>query len=176
MSDFTHNFWSLFVTIVTVVSILACLVLLIASGQVKTNNTADNTTGHVWDEDLREMNNPLPRWWKWMFILTIVFALAYLIAYPGFGSFPGQLGWSQEGAYQKETETAKTELEPLYARFVAMPPEKMAGDAQAMAVGERMLVFGWRFCVWMKSGNLSGSRTKNTGVLLPTRSQLPSSV
>ena len=62
MSDFTHNFWSLFVTIVTVVSILACLVLLIASGQVKTNNTADNTTGHVWDEDLREMNNPLPRW------------------------------------------------------------------------------------------------------------------
>ena len=80
MSDFTHNFWSLFVTIVTVVSILACLVLLIASGQVKTNNTADNTTGHVWDEDLREMNNPLPRWWKWMFILTIVFALAYLIS------------------------------------------------------------------------------------------------
>ncbi len=140
MSDFTHNFWSLFVTIVTVVSILACLVLLIASGQVKTNNTADNTTGHVWDEDLREMNNPLPRWWKWMFILTIGFALAYLIAYPGFGSFPGQLGWSQEGAYQKETETAKTELEPLYARFVAMPPEKMAGDAQAMAVGERLFM------------------------------------
>ena len=45
-----------------------------------------------------------------------------------------------------------------------------------IAVGERMLVRGWRFWVRMKSGNLTGSRMKNTGVLLPTRSQLPSSV
>mgnify|MGYP005613743457 CR=1 FL=1 len=138
MSDFTHPFWSLFVTISSVLGILGCLWLLFVAGTAKVKNTGDNTTGHVWDEDLREMNNPLPRWWMWLFIITCVFSFAYLIAYPGFGSFPGKLNWSQEGEYRTETANAKRDLEPIYARFTALPPEKMAGDAQAMAVGERL--------------------------------------
>lgn len=140
MSDFTHPFWSIFVTISTVLGILGCLWLLFAAGRAKVSESGDNTTGHVWDEDLREMNNPLPRWWMWLFIITVVYALGYLIAYPGFGSFPGKLDWSQEGEYRTDTATAQRELEPLYARFTALPPEKMAGDAQAMAVGERLFM------------------------------------
>jgi cytochrome c oxidase cbb3-type subunit 3 len=72
MSDFTSNFWSVYVAGITVVSILACLILLLVTAR-KAKATADNTTGHVWDEDLREMNNPLPRWWVWLFVITIVF-------------------------------------------------------------------------------------------------------
>ena len=140
MSDFTHNFWSIFITTSTVIGILACLWLLFAAGSVKVKANSDNTTGHVWDEDLREMNNPLPRWWMWLFIITIVFSIGYLIAYPGFGSFAGKLDWSQEGQYQKDNATAQRELDPIYARFTALPPEKMAGDAQAMAVGERLFM------------------------------------
>ena len=75
MSDFTSNFWSVFVTALTLVGIIGCAVLLWMAGRKKVVSTADNTTGHVWDEDLREMNNPLPVWWVWMFIITIVFAL-----------------------------------------------------------------------------------------------------
>ena len=140
MSDFTHPFWSIFVTLSAVLGILACLWLLFASGRVQVTSSADNTTGHVWDEDLREMNNPLPRWWKWLFIITIIFSFGYLIAYPGFGSFPGQLNWSQEGEYRTETATAERALAPIYERFTALPPEMMAGDAQAMAVGERLFM------------------------------------
>ena len=140
MSDFTHPFWSLFVTISSVLGILGCLWLLFVAGTAKVKNTGDNTTGHVWDEDLREMNNPLPRWWMWLFIITCVFSLAYLIAYPGFGSFPGKLNWSQEGEYRTEIVKAKTDLEPIYARFTALPPEKMVGDGEAMAVGERLFM------------------------------------
>ena len=140
MSDFTHNFWPIFITVSTVVGILACLWLLFAAGSVKVKANSDNTTGHVWDEDLREMNNPLPRWWMWLFIITVVYSLGYLVAYPGLGSFPGKLDWTQEGQYKKDNETAQRELDPLYARYTALPPEKMAGDAQAMAVGERLFM------------------------------------
>ncbi|MEY4653357.1 MAG: cytochrome-c oxidase, cbb3-type subunit [Pseudomonadota bacterium] len=138
MSDFTASAWSVYVTAVTLIGIVACLVLLWVTARKKVDASADNTTGHVWDEDLREMNNPLPRWWMWLFVLTIIFALLYLVAYPGLGSYPGQLGWSTAGNYQEEMAQAREELEPLYARFTARKPEELAGDAQAMAIGERL--------------------------------------
>jgi cbb3-type cytochrome c oxidase subunit III len=101
MSDFTSNFWSLYVGGITIVSILACALLLWFSGKAKAMTANDNTTGHVWDGDLREMNNPLPRWWVWLFVITIIFALAYLVMYPGAGAFKGQLAWSSTGQYDK---------------------------------------------------------------------------
>ncbi len=140
MSDFTHHFWSLYVAGVTLVGILACALLLWITSRKKVEATADNTTGHVWDEDLREMNNPLPRWWMWLFIITMVFGLAYLAAYPGLGAFTGRLGWTQRGEYEAEVAKADAELKPLYARFAEMKPEDMARDAQAMAVGERLFL------------------------------------
>jgi cytochrome c oxidase cbb3-type subunit 3 len=140
MSDFTSNFWSVFVTTLTLVGIVACGILLWMAGRKKVAATADNTTGHVWDEDLVEMNNPLPRWWVWLFVITIIFGLAYLAAYPGLGSFNGQLNWTQKGEYEAEMAKARAELEPLYARFASMKPEDMAGDPQAQAIGERLFM------------------------------------
>ena len=80
MSDFTSNFWSLFVTIVTLGGIIACGLLLWMAGRKKVAATADNTTGHVWDEDLREANNPLPLWWVGLFVITIVFGFGAMLA------------------------------------------------------------------------------------------------
>jgi cytochrome c oxidase cbb3-type subunit 3 len=120
MSDFTSNFWSLFVAGLTLVSIFACLILLWVTARKKMPARADNTTGHVWDEDLTEMNNPMPRWWMWLFVITIVFALLYLVAYPGLGTYAGELGWSTKSEYDKAMNKAKADLEPIYARFTAM--------------------------------------------------------
>lgn len=140
MSDFTNHFWSLYVAGVTLAGILACALLLWITSRKKVEATADNTTGHVWDEDLREMNNPLPRWWMWLFIITMVFGVAYLVAYPGLGAFSGRLGWTQRGEYEAEMAKADAELQPLYARFAQMKPEDMARDPQAMAIGERLFL------------------------------------
>ena len=140
MSDFTTNFWSVYVAAITLIGIFACLLLLWVTARKKVVADADNTTGHVWDEDLREMNNPLPRWWMWLFVLTIVFSLLYLVAYPGLGNYPGKLGWSTAGNYDKEVERAQQELAPLYAQFTSRKPEELAGDAQAMAIGERLFM------------------------------------
>ncbi len=142
MSDFTSNFWSLFVAVITILGIVYCIALLWFSSKIKvaSHNTQDGTTGHVWDEDLREMNNPLPRWWLWLFIITIVFAVVYGAAYPGLGSFAGQLGWTSRGQYEAEVAKANQALEPMYAAFTAQAPEQLAGDPKAMAVGERLFM------------------------------------
>jgi cytochrome c oxidase cbb3-type subunit III len=140
MSDFTSDFWHYYVAGLTLVSILACLVLLWISGTTKAATHADNTTGHVWDGDLAEMNNPLPRWWVYLFIITVVFALAYGVLYPTFGKYQGMLGWSSHGQHQAEVAKVEQNIAPIYARFAAMTPEQMAGDAAAMAIGERLFM------------------------------------
>ena len=140
MSDFTSGFWSWFVAGITAAGILACLLLLWVTARKKVPQRADNTTGHVWDEDLTEMNNPLPMWWVGLFILTIVFSVGYLVAYPGLGSYQGELRWTQEQEYRSEVDRAKKDLEPLYAQFTARPVEELAGDPNAMGIGERLFM------------------------------------
>ena len=140
MSDFNSDYWSIYVAGLTFVSILACLLLLWITARKKIVSDGDNTTGHVWDEDLREMNNPMPRWWMWLFVATIVFGLLYLVAYPGLGSYEGELRWTQRAEYDAEVEKAKKELAPLYSQFEARKAEDLAGDPQAMAIGERLFM------------------------------------
>ncbi|UUC95723.1 MULTISPECIES: cytochrome-c oxidase, cbb3-type subunit III [Comamonas] len=140
MSDFFNNFWSVYIAAVSLIGILGCFLLLVLVARRKVVPSTDNTTGHVWDEDLRELNNPMPKWWMGLFVITVVFSLAYLVAYPGLGSFKGELDWTQYGAYDKEMEKARVDLEPMYAKFVSMPTEEMAKDPQAMAIGERLFM------------------------------------
>jgi cytochrome c oxidase cbb3-type subunit 3 len=138
MSDFTSNFWSMYVAGITIFSIIACLVLLVLSGKAKAMTASDNTTGHVWDGDLREMNNPLPRWWSYLFVITIVFAFGYLALYPGLGNYPGKFGWTSRGLHQAEVDKGNAETAPIYAKFSSMKPEDVAKDPKAMAIGERL--------------------------------------
>jgi cytochrome c oxidase cbb3-type subunit 3 len=142
MSDFFSPSWSWLVYVITLVSIFACAFLLWATSKQKVSaaDPGDGTTGHVWDGDLREMNNPLPRWWVGLFAITMVFGLVYLILYPGLGASAGVLNWSQAGQYQAEVAKAEAAEKPLYARFMGVPPEQLAGDTQAMAVGERLFM------------------------------------
>lgn len=140
MSDFTSDFWSIYVAVLTVVSIVACLVLLWISGTTKVSPTADNTTGHVWDGDLREMNNPLPKWWVYLFIITVVFSFAYGAMYPMFGAFKGQLGWSSAGQHAAEVKKVETAIAPVYAQYAKMDAAALAADPKAMAIGERLFM------------------------------------
>lgn len=156
MSDFTSDFWHLYVAGLTLISILACLVLLWISGTTTVKNADDNTTGHVWDEDLREMNNPLPRWWVYLFVITVIFGLIYGALYPMFGNIQGKLGWSSHGQYDAEKQRNLDAIAPLYAAFAEMPHDKLAADSGAMAVGERLFM---NYCAQCHGSDARGSRT-----------------
>lgn len=139
MSDFFSSGWSWYVGAATVAGLAFCLILLfVASRHQVIPGVSDNSTGHVWDEDLRELNNPLPRWWAGLFILTVVFAGIYLAIYPGLGSFGGSLGWSSTGEYKQELADARKAMNTVYDKYKDMPVEQLAGDAQAMGIGERL--------------------------------------
>jgi cytochrome c oxidase cbb3-type subunit 3 len=137
MSDFFSNGWSIFVAAVTLGGLLFCLFLLVIASRRKVM-AGDNTTGHVWDEDLRELNNPLPAWWMGLFVLTVLFAGLYLALYPGLGSTPGTLGWSSVGQLQKEQAKAQEALTAVYAKYAAVQVQDLAKDPQAMGIGERL--------------------------------------
>ena len=155
MSDFTSEFWSWYVAGLTLVSILACLILLWISGTTKVKARDDNTTGHVWDGDLREMNNPLPRWWVYLFVITVVFSLVYGVLYPTFGKYQGVLDWSSTGQHRAEVAQVEKDVAPIYARFTGMSPPQLAGDAPAMAVGERLFM---NHCAQCHGSDARGAR------------------
>ncbi len=139
MSDFVNGGWAIFVAVVTVLGLVLCLVLLGVASKRKVMAN-DNTTGHVWDEDLRELNNPLPRWWMWLFILTVVFAAVYLAFYPGLGTNPGTLKWTSVGQYEAEQDKARLAMAPVYAKYTAMKAEDLAKDEVAMGIGQRLFL------------------------------------
>ena len=139
MSDFDHPGWSIYVAVLTALGLLACLWLLWVASR-RTVMAEDNSTGHVWDEDLREMNNPLPRWWMWLFILTVVFSAVYLAFYPGLGSYGGTLNWSSQKEFEAEEEAAHAAMAPVYARFVNMNAAQLAQEPQAMGIGQRLFL------------------------------------
>jgi cytochrome c oxidase cbb3-type subunit 3 len=156
VSDFTHDFWSWYVAVITVVSIVACAVFLRA---LTTRKLAPGEkvgeVGHVWDEDLAEYNNPLPNWWRWLFYITIVFALAYLVLYPGLGSFGGVLKWTSGGQYDKEVSKVDERVGPLFARFAAMDLKEVAADPQAREIGQRLFL---NYCAQCHASDGRGSR------------------
>lgn len=151
MNEFVSPFWDIAVAVVTVVSILACAVFL----KSQTVHTAGDTTGHVWDEDLAEYNNPLPNWWRWLFYLTIVFSIIYLILYPGLGSWRGVLGWSQITQLQEEIARAEKQYGPLYEKFAATDIETLAKSPEALAVGQKLFLNN---CAQCHASDAGGSR------------------
>ncbi len=139
MSDFINSGWALYVAGITVAGLAFCIFILVVASK-RTVMANDNSTGHVWDEDLKEMNNPLPRWWMWLFVLTVVFAAVYLAFYPGLGSNPGTFNWTSAGQWEAEQAKAHAAMAPVYAKYTAMKPEELAKDPQAMGIGERLFV------------------------------------
>ncbi|GIZ51672.1 cytochrome-c oxidase, cbb3-type subunit III [Noviherbaspirillum aridicola] len=143
MADFTSEFWSIYVTVLTVLGIAGCALLLWQQSKAKIvieEGKEANTTGHSWDEGLHELNNPMPRWWMWMFYITIVFGVIYLALYPGLGSFKGKLGWASTGAYQNELKKADEDFGPIFAKYQSQDIPTVAADPQARAIGERLFL------------------------------------
>ncbi|TFG39826.1 MAG: cytochrome C oxidase Cbb3, partial [Chromatiales bacterium] len=96
-------FWHWYVAAGTILFVVWCIWLIQWAGKQGPQNVADNeVVGHVWDGDLKEWNNPAPRWWLYLYFLTIAWAVGFMIAYPGLGGFKGLLGWSQHGQYEEE--------------------------------------------------------------------------
>ena len=138
MSQFTSGVWDIFIGVISVVSIVACAVFLKVQSVRKTVEA--DTSGHTWDEDLTEYNNPLPRWWAWLFYITIAFSLGYLVLYPGLGSYDGVFGWTQLKQLEEETQAANARFGPVYEKFAAQDVATLAQAPEALAIGQKLFL------------------------------------
>ena len=151
--------WSLWIVILTIVNILACVWLLRwtakpRSSTEKIGGGAD--TGHVWDGDLREYNNPLPKWWLWLFYITVVFGLLYLILFPGLGNFGGVKGWTQAGQYEAERAAVEARAQQLLAPLAALPVADLVNNEQAMATAHNLFQQNCAACHGSDGGGAKG--------------------
>jgi cytochrome c oxidase cbb3-type subunit 3 len=155
MADFNSDFWHWYIAILTIISILACVWLLrwMSTGHSKSDTVED--TGHVWDGDLTELNNPLPRWWLGLFYITIVFSAFYLLLYPGLGKFSGILGWTSQGAYEEEVAAMDAKVGPLFARYQQTAILDLTKDETALKVGERLYA---NYCTTCHGSDARGAR------------------
>jgi len=140
--NFTSGFWNIWITVLSLGNIFACWWLIRWTSKKRPGEAAaSETTGHSWDEGtLAEYNNPLPRWWLWMFYLSMIFGLVYLFLYPGLGTYRGYLGWTDQSQYEEEMQAADRKYGPLFAQYAAKPIPELARDAAALKVGERLFV------------------------------------
>jgi cytochrome c oxidase cbb3-type subunit 3 len=155
MADFTNEFWNWFIAVITILSVLGCAILLWSQSTHTVKEGQGLTTGHIWDGDLEELNTPMPRWWMWLFYLTIVFGLAYLVLYPGLGSYAGKLGWASSGAYRDELKTAEADYGPLFQKYARQDIKAVAADPQAMAIGERLFM---TYCAQCHGSDARGNK------------------
>jgi cytochrome c oxidase cbb3-type subunit 3 len=157
MSDFTNGFWNIYIIILTVLGVAGCAILLYtqSSARLEPGQKTDGTTGHIWDEDLSELNTPMPRWWMWLFYITIVFGVAYLALYPGLGNFAGKLGWKSSGQYREELAKAEADYGPQFNRYLQQDLKAVAADPKAHAMGERLFL---TYCAQCHGSDARGNK------------------
>ena len=158
MSDFFSSGWGIYIALVTGVGIIWCLYLLFSQRKTNVTYEADGSvadTGHVWDGDLRELNNPLPRWWMWMFVLSCVFAIVYLVLYPGMGTYEGVLGYTTRSAHDSSVVQANQQLKPVYAKYMEMDAKQVAADPAAREMGQRLYL---NYCAQCHGSDAGGSK------------------
>ena len=137
---------SVFIVVFTAINIVACLWLMwwTARTRVAADDSSpaasadDGTTGHVWDGDLEELNNPLPRWWLGLFIITVLFGAGYLTFYPGMGNFAGTSKWSSVGAYEEQVARQRANFDARLASLQGRSLRELAGNGSAMATAKNL--------------------------------------
>ena len=144
------SFWSWYITLLSLGTIAALVWLLLATRKGQRHDSTEETVGHSYD-GIEEYDNPLPRWWFMLFVATVVFALGYLVLYPGLGNWKGVMpgyedGWTQVKEWQREVDKANEQYGPLYAKFAAMPVEQVAQDPQALKMGGRLFASNCSVC------------------------------
>lgn len=146
MADFTHSFWDWYIAVPVVLGMLWCFYLTFDNARKIDPSDEGKTMDHVWDEDLREINNPLPKWWLNLFYITIVFGFGYLILYPGLGSYQGLLGWSEISEYEQQLADADSQYGPLYEKYGSKSLAELGQDDHAMGTAKRLFSTNCSIC------------------------------
>ncbi|MCL2590096.1 MAG: cytochrome-c oxidase, cbb3-type subunit III [Betaproteobacteria bacterium] len=156
MADFISGFWDLYVAGLVAFGLVLCLILMVAN-MTSQGSGAPQMKGHVWDETLREYNNPLPRWWLILFVVTVLFSIVYLVIYPGFGSRNSDTPERDSGLRREYAEEVRKGKETFSLEKYAGNQNlaTLATDKNAMATGQRLFL---TYCTQCHGSSGKGSK------------------
>ncbi len=147
------SFWSTWVIVLTTIVLVGIVWVLF--GNRTRSGDPDATTGHVYD-GIEEYDNPMPAWWFYMFVLTIIFSIGYLVLYPGMGNYKGALGWTPEGQWHIENEKVDAKVNEALAPYANMSIEELAKDEKAHRIGQRLFASNCAVCHGADAGGVKG--------------------
>lgn len=152
------TFWSWWVIVLTVTNLVLITWVLFANKKVAVSDDEEpenRTTGHVYD-GIEEYDNPLPKWWFQMFVITLVFGVIYFALYPGLGNYKGLLEWTSTGQWEKEIEKADVQYTKTFSKFKDMSIEDIARDPKANKIGTRLFSNNCAVCHGADGGGNEG--------------------
>lgn len=144
------SFWSWYVILLTTMTIIGLVWLVLSTAKGQRADIAEEAMENSWD-GIREYDNPLPRWWFLLYMGTIVFAVGYLILYPGMGNYKGILpgyedGWTSAKQWEREVAKADEKYGPIFAKYKAMSIADVAKDPAAIDIGSRLFANHCAIC------------------------------
>ncbi|MDC9720727.1 MAG: cytochrome-c oxidase, cbb3-type subunit III [Gammaproteobacteria bacterium] len=140
------SFWSAWISVITIAVIVGCFLLVVRTRKSEVfKDTTTETVGHTFD-GISELDNPLPRWWFNMFILSIVFGIVYLFLYPGLGNYKGYLNWTSYNQWEEEMAHADKHYQPVFSRYAQLSVEQISNDEKARQIGQRMFANNCALC------------------------------
>jgi len=154
------SFWSIWVIVLTLACLAIIFGLLLWNLKNYTGVKEGESCGHEFD-GIEELNNPLPKWWTYMFFATFVWSVYYLAAYPGLGNWEGLGKWtsSNQGITSLEESKKATEealangvnvqldqefiaaderFGPIFESFAKQDIESLIKDEKALEIGQRL--------------------------------------
>lgn len=147
--------WSIYVDLLVLAVLGGCAWLLWINRMAPIDKVGKGEPMESEYDGIQELNNPLPAWWSWLFIVTLIFGVIYLAIFPGMGSWAGALGWTSRGQYEAEVAAADTRYGPLFAGFAARPIPELLNEPQALDMGGRLFL---NHCAACHGSDARGSR------------------
>lgn len=156
--DFVSDFWHYYIAVIAILGILFSLWILRSQTTAKlAQGEKAELLHHAWDGDLQELNNPLPRWWMWMFYGLVAFGVVYLVLYPGLGKFGGIWNWSSSSEWKAEKDAVDAEFNKVFAPFKGKDLAVIAADPAANAMGRRLYL---TYCTQCHGSDAKGAAGK----------------
>ncbi|MBW2290506.1 MAG: cytochrome-c oxidase, cbb3-type subunit III [Deltaproteobacteria bacterium] len=147
--------WSLYIDALVVLCLAGCAWLLWVNRTAPIDKVGKGEPLEADHDGIRELNNPLPAWWTWLFVLTIVYAVIYLAFYPGMGSYAGLLGWTSQGQHEAEVQAANARYGPIFASYAAQPIPALLNEHRAVEIGSRLFL---NHCATCHGSDARGSK------------------